>query len=342
MTENGAKGIVRNQRRGRVVALTGAGTFLGRSLVGLLEEDPSVARIVVVDADNAPSAGDKTRFYDMDRTQPTTSARLAEVLEAEGVDVFVHLGFLELPSRQTAWAHELESVGTLHVLNACRAQRVKQFVLGSSTWLYGPHHDNPNFLTEQHALRGAQRASFLGDKIDAERQTQKFAEDHPDCDVTILRFGMLVGPTVDNLATRWLAGRIVPTLLGFDPLIQVLHEVDAVAALKLALDRAVPGIFNIVADGVLPISTVVRLIGRSPVPVPYTLLHRVSSLLWLTGAGYAPAPMSRFLKHLCVADGELAQRELGFEPGYTTREAVLELAATLRLRQANLLTEAYA
>ena len=128
MTTHGAKGIVKNPSSGRVIALTGARTFLGRSLVGLLEEDPSVARVVVVDTENASTAGPKTRYYDIDRTQPTTSARLAEILAAEGVTDFVHLGFLQLPSRQAAWAHELESVGTLHVLNACRAHGVARFM----------------------------------------------------------------------------------------------------------------------------------------------------------------------------------------------------------------------
>jgi UDP-glucose 4-epimerase len=51
--------------------------------------------------------------------------------------------------------------------------------------------------------------------------------------------------------------------------------------------------------------------------------------------------MLRFLRHLCVADGQKAQAELGFLPGYTTREAVLAFGSALRLREARLLTEAY-
>jgi UDP-glucose 4-epimerase len=64
--------------------------------------------------------------------------------------------------------------------------------------------------------------------------------------------------------------------------------------------------------------------------------------LWLAGIAEAPAPMLKFLRHLCVADGSKARHELGFSPGYTTRETVLEFGATLRLREARLLTEAYA
>ena len=346
MTQDGARGIVRNpSTKGagpRVVALTGARTFLGKHLLGLLEEDESVARLVVLDGEAPVQAGPKTRSYPIDRTEPNAPARIAEILGAESVDTLVHLGFLENPTRNTAWAHELESVGTLHVLHACRERPVQKLVLGSATSLYGPHYDNPNFLDETHPLRGLRGLPFFADKIDAERQVRAFAADMKDVCVTVLRFAPLLGPTVESYVTRWLSRNVVPTLLGVDPLLQFVHEVDALAALKLALARDVPGVFNIVADGVLPVSTVVKLAGRSSLPVPHFLAQRLTALLWFAGLSEVPAPMLRFLRHLCVADGECAKEELGFAPGYTTREAVLEFGASLRLREARLLTEAYA
>ncbi len=350
MTQDGvgraSRGIVKNpsgqHEGGRIIAVTGARSFLGRNLLGLLDEDDRVRRLVVIDEQVPASAGTKTRSYIVDRTQPNASARIAEILAAESVDTFVHLGGLESPSRNTAWAHELESVGTLHVLNACRERPVSKFVLGSSSHLYGPRFDNPNFLSESHPLRGLGDCPFLGDKIDVEDQVAVFARDQKDTCTTVLRFAPLLGPTVETFITRWLARPYVPTLLGFDPLLQVVHEVDALAALKLALDRNIAGVFNIAAEGVLPASTMIKLLGRRNLPVPHGLGARLASLLWLSGLSEVPAPMLQFLRHLCVADGQKARAELGFSPGYTTREAVSEFGATLRLREARLLTEAYA
>jgi UDP-glucose 4-epimerase len=330
------------ERSTRNVALTGARTFLGKSLLRLLEEDDRVRRVVVIDQDSPLTAGAKSRSYVVDRTQPSAPARISEILAAEAIDTFVHLGFLESPAKNLGWAHELESVGTLHILNACRERPVKKFVLGSSVALYGPHHDNPNFLAETHSLRGLNATPFLGDKIDAERQVEAYAREHRSACVTILRFAPLLGPTVESYITRWLTRPLVPTLLGFDPLVQFVHEVDALAALKLALDRDVPGPFNIVGDGVLPLSTVIKLIGRTQLPLPHFLARRVTALLWVAGVSEVPPSMLRFLRFLCVGDGAKAKRELGFSPGYTSREAVLELGATLRLREARLLTGAYA
>jgi UDP-glucose 4-epimerase len=326
----------------RTVALTGADSFLGRNLIGLLEEDDAYPRVVALDVRRPKTAGKKTRFYEVDLTHPGIEARLAEILVAEDVDALVHLAFLSSPTVAEAWAHELESVGTMHVLNACRQVSLGKLVLGSQTLLYGPHPDNPNHLTERHPLRGLSGSVFVADKIEAEREVRRFAEAKPECCATILRMAPLLGPTVSSWVTKWLSRRFVPTLMGFDPLVQFLHEVDAVAALKLALDRRAPGAFNIVGEGVLPISTVVKLAGHAAVPVPHAMMRAASSLLWMASLNEAPPHFVAFLRYLCVADGSAAARSLGFSPAFTTREAVLDFAGALRLREAKLLTEAYA
>jgi UDP-glucose 4-epimerase len=347
-SERSATGLARAQPRDvaprparkRVVAVSGGSSFLGRNLVGLLESDDATEKIVVVDVQSPRTAGRKTSFYQLDLTQPTIDARLAEILGAEGVDTFVHLAFLSSPSQAGAWAHELESVGTMHVLNACRERRIAKFVLRSHTALYGAHASNPNFLTESHAVRGLPRTPFLADKIDAEKETRKYAQSVPESCVTILRFAPVLGPTASNFLTRWLSRRLVPTVLGFDPLLQFVHEMDALAALTLAIAYDVPGTFNIVGEGVLPVSTVVKLAGRTPLPLPWTVLQQLTALGWTAHAAEVPPSFLAYLRFLCVADGARAAAELGFFPSYSTREAVLDFGGALRLRDARLLHDA--
>jgi len=330
-----------NDEAGRSIAVTGANSFIGRNLVGLLEEDTSVRRVVTLDVGEPSTSGGKTRSYETDLTEPSIDARISEILQAEGVDTVVHLAFLSAPSHATAWAHELESVGTMHLLNACRQRPVSNFILSSQTIVYGPHPSNPNFLTESHSLRGIPNSTYVGDKIDAERETAKYAREYPDRAVSILRLAPVLGPTISNYVTRWLSRTLVPTMMGFDPLVQFLHELDAVVAFKLAVDSGVAGVFNIVGDGVLPISTVVRLAGRVRVPVPRTLARPASSLLWATRlSGGAPPELLELLRHLCVADGQRARQRLGFRAAFTSREAVLDFSDALRLREARLLQEA--
>jgi UDP-glucose 4-epimerase len=140
--------------------------------------------------------------------------------------------------------------------------------------------------------------------------------------------------------THYLARRVVPTMMGFDPLVQFVHEVDAIAALHLALLRDAPGVFNIVGEGVLPLSTVIKLAGRVAFPVPHPLAESVTAVGWAAQLADAPPSFLKYLRFLCVADGKKARDELGFAAAYTSREALLDFVSAQRLRDVKLLSEA--
>jgi UDP-glucose 4-epimerase len=322
----------------RIIAVTGAASFLGRNLVGLLEDDPQTRRIITIDIAAASTARDKTKHFPLDLTAPTAEERVANILASEQVDTLVHLGFLPSPTHATAWSHELESVGTMHLINAARQIGLRKFIQWSQTLLYGAHPTNPNFLTERHPLRADTEEPFFADKIAAEREINAFATKSKGTVVTVLRTAPIVGPTVRNWVTRYLAAEKVLTLLGFDPLWQLVHEVDVLAAFKLAIDRDHPGTYNIVGDGVLPLSTIVRLAGRKCQPLFHPLAGVAVGALWAAQAAPFPSSFLRYLRYLCVADGEKAQ-DMGFRPAYTTREALLDYVNAERLREANLLQE---
>lgn len=332
-------GAVARPRAGRVVALTGAASFLGSNLIGVLEEDPNVERVVAIDLEPPPTSGPKTRMYEVDLTVPASEERVVEILAAEGADTLLHLAFLSAPTHASAWAHEVESVGTMHVLKAARQAKIGKLILWSQTLLYGAHPTNPNFLTERHPLRANIEEPYFADKIAAEKAVSAFGAKAKETVVTILRTAPIVGPTVRNVITRYLSQRATLTLLGFDPLWQFVHEVDAIAAFKLAVDRDVPGVFNIVGEGVLPLSTILRLASRTTVPIAHPFAGPLVGALW--GAQLAPAPSSflPYLRYLCVADGEKAARVLGFRPTYSTREALLDFMGAERLRAVRLLQE---
>jgi UDP-glucose 4-epimerase len=312
---------------------------LGANLVGILEEDDAVRRIVCIDRKAPRTAGRKSRAYELDLTQPTAEERLSEIFSAEAVDTLAHLAFLASPTHTSAWAHELESVGSMHVLNACRRSNVRKVVVWSQTFLYGAHPTNPNFLSEKHPLRAPRHEPFFLDKIDAEQEALRFGQPGQGRTSTILRTAPILGPNVDTFLTRYLSRRFVPTVLGFDPLWQFVHEADAVAAFRLAVIRDAPGVFNITGDGVLPLHTVLRLIGRSSIPLPPGLARTVVGALWLTQLGEAPPSFCDYLQYICVADGAQARRVLGFRPAYSSREAVIDFGSAQRLRDVRLLSE---
>lgn len=338
LPDAGLKGRNQGRGTGRAVAITGAMTFLGRSLVRLLADADDVSRVVVVDLENPDTAGPSTTFYAMDLTQPGADARLAEILQAERIDTLVHLAFLEAPTQAIGWAHELESLGTMHVLHACHKHGLAKLIVLSSSLVYGPHADNPNFLGEDRPLRGLYGASYVADKIDVEQQVGRFRDNHPATSVIVLRMAAVLGPTVRNHVVKWFSRTLVPTVMGYDPLVQFLHEVDALASLKQAIDSDVSGVFNIASSGVMPLSTAIKLVGGMALPVPYFLLRRLTALLWSVRLSEAPAPFIALLRNLCVIDGARAREELGFRPAFTTRDAVLDFEGARRVRIAKLLS----
>jgi UDP-glucose 4-epimerase len=227
----------------------------------------------------------------------------------------------------------------MHVLNACRRARIRKVVMRSHTLSYGAHPTNPNFLPETHALKARTDEPFFADKIEAEAEARHYGRPGRGRLLTILRTAPILGPTVTGALRNYLGRRLVPTVMGFDPLWQFVHEADVVAAFKLAVDRDVPGIFNIVGDGVLPLSTVIKLAGRVRLPLPRSAFNTLGGLMWLTHTADAPPTFIDYLQYLCVADGRLAEQKLGFKPIYGSREALIDFASAQRLRDAKLLSE---
>jgi UDP-glucose 4-epimerase len=310
---------------GRVIAVTGACTFLGTELLRWLEEDPRFSKVLALDIrPPALAPGSKVEVVKVDLTQPTVDGELATLLQRHSVDTFVHGAFLSHPTHAVEWAHELEDVGTMHVLNACAGVEPRRLVMVSTTLVYGAHPKNPNFLLEDAELRGHRDSRFVNDKLRAEKQVQRFAKEHPSVEVCVLRFAPILGPTVSNMFTRFLARPLAPVMLGHDPLLQFVHEQDAAAALARAVESRATGAFNIVGKGVLPYTTVLALLGRVPVPLPQVVARQLSKLLWATQLSGSPPSFLDFLLYLCVADGARARRELGFSPRFSIKRTILD------------------
>jgi UDP-glucose 4-epimerase len=322
-TGSGSRAV---RRTGRVVAVTGASTYLGTELLRRLEEDRAYTRVLALDVRPPPAAvaGGKISFVKLDLTQPTVDDELATLLGREAVDTVVHGAFLSHPTHASEWAHELEDVGTMHVLNACAGISPRRVVMVSTTLVYGAHPHNPNFLTEDAELRGHRDSRFINDKVRAEKQAQRFARENPGTQVCVLRFAPILGPTVDNMFTRFFARPAAPVMMGHDPLLQFVHEQDAAWAFKRAVDAEAVGAFNIVGKGVLPYTTVLALLGRVPIPMPYLLARQVSKALWATQIVGSPPSFLDFLLYLCVADGSHARRELGFTPRLGLKRTILD------------------
>ncbi len=307
---------------GRIVAVTGARTFLGGALLRLLEADDRYQRIIALDVQEPPHAFERAEFHQLDLVSPDAQRQLATLLTDADVDTLVHAAFLSRPTRATAWAHELEDVGTMQVLAAASAAEVSRVVMTSTTLVYGASRHNPVELRESWPLDAGSSFPFIADKVEAEKQLARFAEAHRSIAVSALRFAPIFGPTCHGLVCDILSRPVIVKLLGFDPLVQLTDESDAGRALKLAVDTGQRAVFNIASRGVLPLSTIALLLGSAALPVPASVLRPLAKLMWRAQLSSAPPEMADFLRYVCVGDTTASSEVLGFRARYHIRELI--------------------
>src|SRR5205814_340776 len=229
-------------------------------------------------AEPPPTLG--VRHRPLDLTEPASDQRLLELLREEDVGTVVHAAFFTNPRRDTAYAHELESIGTLNLLAAAAAAGVRRVVMRSFTAVYGASGHNPSFLTEDHPLRPNPALAWARDKLEAEQHAASFARRYPDLAIAVVRLAPLFGPGVHTFYTRIFDHRVVPLLMGFDPLVQLLHPDDAVAALLAAVEKGPTGAYNVVPSRPIPLLTALHLASKVPVFVPHPAASLGADLLW--------------------------------------------------------------
>lgn len=314
----------------RSLAITGLGTFVGLHVADRLADS---SRVVGLDLRVPRRLEGRIRSHRVDLTDPTADSRVAEILEKERCEAVLHAAFFADPHPDLEYAHELEVIGSLHVMNACAAAGVRKLVVLGTAQVYGARPDNPNFLTESHELRPDAEAHALRDRAEVEGLLALYASRHPEVTVTVLRPCWVVGPTIESRVTRHFEPAAPRTLLGYDPLMQFLHEEDLLTAVGSALARDAPGPINLAAPGVLPLSTLLRIAGKGPRPAPHPILYRLAYLSWLGATGDPPAAFYEYLRFPWTVDTARAQEALGFDPVYTTQEAWMSFVVSRRLRR---------
>lgn len=313
---------------GRTVLVTGVSRDLGRTFARTLANDPGVDRVVGVDV--VPPRGDlgDVTFVRADIRNPV----IAKVIAKEDVDTVVHMSVIATPGSAGARGtmKELNVIGTMQLLAACqKAEQVRQVVVKSSTTAYGASSRDPAMFTEDMEPRRPPRSGYAKDVNEVERYVRGFARRRPDATVTLLRCANVIGPRVVSPLASYFRLPVIPTVLGFDPRLQFLHETDLNRVLRHAVLSNVPGTFNVAGDGLLMLSQALRRMGRTSVPLPGPAFGGVGSILKSARMADLSPELVAFLTYGRGVDTTRMRTELGFEPTYTTAAAFAEFVATI-------------
>jgi UDP-glucose 4-epimerase len=311
----------------QVVLVTGVGGYWGSRVAERLVGDET-CHVIGLDAEPPSREIKGLDFVQADVRNPL----LLELLKAEVVDTVCHLAFVDV-TRPSEAAFDLNVMGATKVLGACGEAGVRKVVVKSSTSVYGARPGNPAFLTEDHALRGNRRHGSVRDRVEIETFCNGYCRQRPGMVLTTLRFASIVGPTADTPLTRFLMNPYAPSLMGFDPMMQIIHEDDVGEALAHAVLNDVPGVFNVAAEDVFPLSKIRGLAGKPPLAVFHLFAYWGSSLVSSTRFPLRqcmPMDLDQ-LRFPWVADLSRMRADFGFEPRHTAEETLREFAERYRL-----------
>jgi UDP-glucose 4-epimerase len=122
---------------------------------------------------------------------------------------------------------------------------------------------------------------------------------------------------------------VIPTVLGFDPRMQFVHESDLMRVLTHCVHTPVAGTFNVAGDGVMLLSQAVRRLRKPAVPLVRPAVGGVASILKSARmADFSPEQLG-FLTFGRGIDTTRMRAELGFEPTYTTEQTFADFASAI-------------
>lgn len=313
---------------GRRVLVTGLGTFWGGRVAKALESDPTVDVIVGLDTREPTVELERTEYVRSDENYSI----LSRIVSATEVDTIVHT-FLVVDSTQMSAKkmHEINVIGTMNLFAAASDSSVRNVVVKSSAYVYGSHPRDPVWFTEETERSAPPRHRVERSLLEVESFVHDFAVDYPHVAVSMLRFSNVLGREIVTPLSKMLEAPIVPSIFGFDPRFQFVHEDDVIRAVLHVLDNDLAGVFNVAGDGLLPWSEVAGICGKRTTPLPPIGQSIVAAGLRRLGMDIPPEVVDLLSYGRGIDNSRL--KRTGFEYSHTSAGTVRAFIEAGRLRR---------
>lgn len=298
------------------ILITGAAGGQGR----LVAQSAAAAGFEVCGVDREPMAslenGLQARVYVVDLMR----RKFEDVIRHERPDAVVHLAFVRHFRTDLVTRHKVNVAGTRLLLDYCAEYGVRQLVVASSAYAYGALPENPSYLHEDAPLNVSRTYPEIRDIAEVDTLSTAFLWQHPEVRTAILRPVNTLGDSVHSTIGGYLRQRYVPTILGFDPMMQFLHEEDLARAILLSVERKLRGVFNVAGPSAVPLHVAIEQSGGTQLPLPEIALRPLIRRLF--GLGLYPVPPGAidFIKFPCTVSDEQFRAATGFRPKWSLRD----------------------
>ncbi len=308
----------------RKVLITGIAGKLGILLAERLLAEGH--QVIGIDRRTWPNAPKEVHV-----TQADIRKRSAEdVFRTERPDTVIHMATVaHFKSRGSDISrderHRINLDGTRAVFEYVQRYGLEQLIFIGRHTFYGAAADSPLYHTEDEPPMGLETFPELADLVAADLFAASALWRMPSVDTCVLRFCYNLGQHHHGTLAGYLRGPRVPTILGFDPLFQFMHEEDFTEAIHAALDTRLRGVYNVSGPAPLPLSILIREAGRTPIPLPEPLFH---GALGRFGLPRLPHGAIAHLKYPIIMDSQPFREATGFSHQFDEYRAIRDFRET--------------
>jgi UDP-glucose 4-epimerase len=225
-------------------------------------------------------------------------------------DAVIHMATVTHLTVRDEDRYRINLFGTRAVFDHCHHYGAKRCIFVGRHTYYGAAADTALYHGEEDPPMAMTTFPELSDLVAADLYAGSALWRYPELNTSVLRICYTLGPSLSGTLATFLRGKRVPTVLGFDPLFQFMHEADAAEAICLALEKDLRGVYNVAGPQPLPLTTLIREAHRSAVPVPELLLKLAFGRF---GLPRLPPGAVAHLKYPVVIDDSSFRAATGFQ-----------------------------
>lgn len=232
-----------------------------------------------------------------------------DVFRTHRPDTVVHMATVSHLSTRAEERYKINLKGTQKVFDYCDLYGVERCVFVGRHTYYGAAGDAPLYHDESDPPGAITSYPELADLVAADLYAGSALWRYPQINTSVLRVCYTLGPSRHGTLASFLKGDRVPTVLGFDPLFQFMHEEDVASAICATLDSNLRGVYNVAGPQPVPLSLLVELTGRSNWRIPEPLYYRALGRL---GMPKLPRGAVNHIKFPVVVDADAFRQATGW------------------------------
>ena len=286
------------------VLVTGISGKIGRLVAEMLLEEGH--DVLGIDRRPWPDAPDDVEVFTEDiRKRPAE-----DVFRTRRPEAVIHMATVSHVTADAEERYRINLHGTRAVFDHCHDYGVDRAIFVGRHTVYGAAPDAPLYYTEDEPPLAVSTFPELADLVAADLFAGSALWRYPEMDTSVLRVCYTLGPSRRGTLANFLNGPRVPTVIGFDPLFQFIHEQDAARAICLALDSDLRGVYNVAGPQPVPLSLLIEVTGRTNVPLPEFLYQQA---LGRFGLPDLPEGATAHVKYPVVVDDSAFRQKTGWQ-----------------------------